>query len=241
MIWALLFTILAIAFGGDSPYLVPHLDKYVKTHVVDDSRKEKVLTLLKEAKKVRKASVKQNGKFLKEFQQLFISRETDRADFDNFLQKILEAGSAAQKAYAEANQNSKNFITEDEWDAITADFIASLAKSKKKRDKVKAKMDKDAQKWKNKIAKIISDKDRREKAMAEVDKIHAVLLRNYTATEEKLMDKNAVINKYTSSDDEVAAEQEKIVAAAREMVETAIEAHFTLVELTTPEEWDKLF
>ncbi len=241
MIWALLFTILAIAFGGDSPYMVPHLDNYVKTHVDDDYRKEKVLILLKKAKKVRKKSVKQNGKLIKEFQKLFVSREAARADFDNLLHQIIEAETAAQKAYAKANQNVQRYLTAEEWDAITTDFIASLAKSKKKRDKVKAKMDKAAQKWKDKIARIISDKDSREKAMAEVDKSYNGQLHNYTVTMEMLKDKNAVINKYASSIDEVMAEQEKIIAATRKMVEMAIEAHFSMVELTTPEEWNKLF
>jgi len=67
MIWALLFVALAVLFGGESPFMVKDLDKFVKHHVVDEVKKDKVLDYLKEAKAVRKKTVKANSDLFKDF------------------------------------------------------------------------------------------------------------------------------------------------------------------------------
>jgi len=171
MIWALVFALLAVIFGGDSPFMVPKLDNYVKKHVVDDSRKDKVIVLLKDAKKKRKEVGKKNVKFLKKLKKLSTSRETTQADFDQFLTKILEAQTESQQANILVTQKAQENITVDEWAEIEADVAKSLDKSNKKRTKQVAKVEKRFLKWEKIISSSMADEEKRKQAVESVDKL----------------------------------------------------------------------
>ena len=59
--------LLTILFGGVDPFLIDRLDKGVKTYVVEDSRKDEILTIIKQHKKDVKAFDKLRRTRLKEF------------------------------------------------------------------------------------------------------------------------------------------------------------------------------
>ncbi len=240
MIWALVITLLVTILGGDSPFVVPKLDNYVKTHVVDDSRKEKVIVLLKDARKKRKEVTKVNKKLLKELTKLSMSRETKQADFDQLLKKILEAQTVSQKANILVTQKAQENITPEEWAAIEADVAKSLKKSDKKKTKQAAKVEKRFLKWENIISKYIADEQKSKQAVESVDKFKKVYLRNYKTIQGELMNDKSIMYQYKASETELLALQKKFVNLIKEVYQTNVSTHFELVELSTPEEWKKI-
>jgi len=240
MIWALLFAALAVLLGGDSPFMVPKLDNYVKTHVVDDSRKEKVLVLLKDAKKKRKEVAKMNEKLFKELTKLSTSRETTQADFDQLLTKILEAQTESQQAKILVIRKAQENITSDEWAAIEIDVAKSLKKSNKKRTKQAAKVEMRFLKWENKISTSVVDEEKRKKAIESVDKLKTVYLQNYKIIQEELLNDKSIMYQYNASEEKLIALQEEFVNLNKEVYQTNVSTHFELVELSTPEEWKKI-
>ena len=172
MFWVLLFSIIVIIVsGGNSPFLIPKLDKYVKTHVQDDTKKGNVLELLKEAKGKRKANVKANKKLLKEFSKI-----------------------------------EKVFI-----------------------------------KWEKKISKTIVDENKRAEAIESVKKLKSITLKNYKKIQDELMNKNSVIYQYKVTDEKLIAIQGNFIGLVEDVFQASISTHFDLLNLTTLEEWKKIY
>ena len=241
MLYALAIALIISIVSGDSPFMVPKLDNYVKKHVVDDTRKKNVLVLLKDAKKERKKTVKANGKHFKKFNKYFESMDTKQADFDQLLNEIIETQAKSQKANVKVIKESQEFITAVEWEAIEIDIAKSLSKSDKKRTKKKNKMDKQFLKWKNKISKDIADEDKRNKAVEAVENLRVVYLRNYKILQDELLNDKSIMYQYKASETELVALQDEFIEVVKEIFETSFKTHFELVELTTPEEWKKIY
>jgi len=240
MIWTLLFIALAMMLGGESPFMVKDLDKYVKHHVVDDVKKDKVLDYLKEAKAIRKATVKANNKLFKEFGKLEQSRIATKEDFKRVGGKMLDGQRTSQKADISAIHNAHDYITADEWKAIQVDIGKSFEKSKKKSNKNLEKLNKQFVKWEEKIKKNIADKDKQTQAIAAVERLKNSYIDNKRIVHEELMNQNSIIYKYKASDTELKEVQEKYLQWAQEVFDVAIATHFELVKLTTEEEWNKI-
>ena len=240
MIWTLLFIALAVMLGGDSPFMVEDLDKYVKHHVMDDTRKDKVLDYLKEAKAVRKKTVKANSKLFKEYSKFELSREAKKSDFERIGTKMLKLQRESQSTNVSAIQEIQKYITEDEWKAIQVDIGKSFEKSKKKRDKAQAKLEKQFDKWEASIKDNIADTEKQTKAIQSVERLRKAFIGNKKRVEEELMNQHSVIYKYKASEEELKAVQEKYLEWAQEVFDVSTATHFELVELTTPEEWKKI-
>jgi hypothetical protein len=241
MLYALAIALIISIISGDSPFMVPKLDNYVKKHIVDDTRKKNVLVLLKGAKKERKKTVKANGKHFKKFNKYFESRDTKQADFDQLLNEIIETQAKSQKENVKVIKESQGFITAVEWEAIEIDIEKSLAKSDKKRTKKRNKMDKQFLKWANKISKGIADEDKRNKALEEVENLRVVYLRNYKFMQDELLNDKSIMYQYKASETELIALQDEFIEVVKEIFETSFKTHFELAELTTPEEWKKIY
>ena len=240
MIWTLLFIALVMIFGGDSPFMVKDLDKFVKHHVVDDVKKDKVLDYLKEAKAVRKKTVKANNKLFKDFSKFEKSRDAKKEDFEKIGSEMLKLQKESQAVNIKAIQNSLEYITEDEWKAIQVDIGESFEKSKKKSAKGFAKIDKQFLKWVEKIKSTISDEAKRKKAVAAVERLREKFISNKKRVQDELLNHNSIIYQYKASEEELKEIQENYLKWAQEVFDVAIATHFELVELTTPEEWSKI-
>ena len=240
MIWTLLFIALAMMLGGESPFMVKDLDKYVKHHVVDDVKKDKVLDYLKEAKAIRKKTVKANNKLFKEFGKFEKSRIATEEDFRSVGGKMLEGQKTSQKANIAAIQNAQNYITAEEWSEIQKDVGVSFEKSKKKSNKNLEKLNKQFIKWEGKIKKNIADKDKQTQAVAAIERLKKAYVDNKKQVHDELMNQNSIIYKYKASDTELKEVQEKYLGWAKEVFDVAIATHFELVKLTTEEEWNKI-
>jgi len=240
MIWTLAFLVLMKLLGGDSPFMVKDMDKYVKTHVVDETKKDKVLNYLDEAKSIRKKTVKANEHFFKEFAKLEKSREAKQGDFDKLIVKILKAQEESQATNVSVIQKSQDFITPNEWAAIQKDIKKSFEKSAKKRAKNMAKLKKEFEKWEAKISKTIANEGKRKQAIASVEKLKSTYLNTKKRVQEELINHNSIIYKYKAPEDKLIALQKSYLSWIKEIFEVASSTHLKLVELTTPEEWKKI-
>jgi hypothetical protein len=240
MLIALALAILAIFLGGDSPFVIPKLDNYVKTHVVDDGRKTIVLEYLKDAKAKRKAKVKQTNKEIKKLDHLFNSRETTREEMNTAFAKIIETQAESQKANIRVNQEAQKNITAEEWNTIMLDIGDGLVKTNKKISKMNTKISKIYTNWEAKIGKTIADKKKREKALASARNLKAIYLKNRSIVQDELMNKKSIMYQYNIPEDELATLQNKFIELTEEVLQAVITTHFELMELTTEEEWKKI-
>ena len=240
MVWALAFAILLKLLGGGSPFLIPKLDNYVKKHVQDDTRKKEVLVLLKDAKKNRKATAKQNKKHFKEIHKLYKSRDTETADFETVLNEILKTQEEAQKYNITVNQESQELINEEEWAAIHIDIKESLGKTDKKRTKNRLKMEKHFLKTEAKITKNIANLEKRTQAIAAVEKLKNLYVKNHQIIQDEIMNENSIVYQYKASNKELIVLQDEFVDLIKDVYVLSFKTHQELVNLTTPEEWKKI-
>jgi len=242
MVWALAFAILLKLLGGGGPtFLVPKLDNYVKKHVVEKSRKEAILVILKDSKKEKKALIKKNKKHFKKLSKLYKSRETKLADFQTILDEILANEQASQLSNITDLKNIQGSITPGEWELIRADIITGFEKGNKKRTKTSAKKEKHFLKIEGKINKRIVDKSKRAKALASVEEMKNVYMRNYKIIQDELINENSIIHQYQSSESELKSLQQEFNELVKEAFQKSFKTHQELVNLTTPEEWKKIF
>ena len=240
MLWTIGILLLLAILSGDSPFMVKDMDKYVKTHVVDDTKKDKAIDILNEAKKVRKKTAKANADYFKEFSKYEKSRDAKKEDFEKIGSKMLESQKKSQSANIKAIKNIQEYITEDEWKAIQGDIEKGFEKSSKKRNKSLAKLEKEFTKWKDKINKSIADKEKRELAIAAAERLKTTFINNKKIVQEELLNHNSVIHKYKASEAELKKVQDEYLKLAQEVFDVAIATHFEIIELTTPDEWKKI-
>jgi len=231
---------LFLIIGGDSPFVIPNLDKYVKTHVVDDSEKEFVLSLLKDAKTNRKLTSKTNAHFVKELQNLSLSREATNQEFESLGKRMLDFELKSQVSNLSVIHESQKHISSDEWAAIQKDIYASLVKSDKKKVKHVASLNKAFDKWVANINKHVIDEDKRKLAVASVEELRAVNTDNYKKMEVELLNENSAMYKYKASQQELQKLQDEFLQLIKEVYAANTKTHFELVKLTTPEEWKKI-
>jgi len=240
MLIALGLFLIAMVFGGDSPFVIPKLDNYVKTHIVDDGRKEIVLEHLKDAQAKRKVSEKKNAKYVEEFQKLLKSRETTREELEVIIKNIGENQAVSDRANIESNAEVQKNINAEEWEAINADIANGLKKPNKKATKISEELGKAYDKWEEKIAKTIVDENKKEKAVASAEKLEALYLKNRELIQKEVTNENSILYQFEASIEELNMMQDKFMNLSEEVLQAAITTHFELIELTTEEEWKKI-
>lgn len=240
MLIALGIFLVSIFSGGNSPFVIPKLDKYVKTHVVDDTKKQIVLDVLKEAKAMRKAKMKQKGKDIKKLDKMFSARDASKEEMNALMRSIVDAQSEAQKASIGVHLEAQNNLTAEEWDAIIAEMDKDLEKLIKAHTKIDTKVSKANVKWKDKIEKTIADDDKRAQALESASNLEAVFLENRGIIQEEIMNKNSTLYQYQSPVEELNALQTTFMQLIEEVLQSEIDTHFELVELTTEDEWKKI-
>ena len=240
MIWALAITAAIMIFSGDSPFIVKDLDKYVKTHVVDETKRDKIIVLLKDAQSKRKEVSKKDAKFLKELDKMLQSRDTKEISFDDFLKKVLDAQTESQKTNIAVLKKVQGDITPEEWTAIQKDIEKSLIKSDKDRKKHIEKAEKYYDKWTQKISKTIADKEKNKLVIDLIAKNKEVYMNSYKKVQAELMNPKSVMYKYKATEEEYIQLRENIIKLITDVYESSVSTHLELVKLTTEEEWKKI-
>jgi len=240
MIWALAITAAILIFSGESPFIVKDLDKYVKTHVVDKSKSDKIIVLLKDAKSKRKEVSKKDAKFLKELDKMLQSRATQQTEFNDLLKRVLDAQTESQNTNIAVIKKVQDDITPDEWAAIQKDIEKSLIKSDKDRLKHLKKAEIFYDKWSGKVAKTIVDKEKNKLALEAIARNKQVYIDNYKKVQAELMNPKSVMYKYKATEDELVQLRETIIKLITDVYESSVATHIELVKLTTEDEWKKI-
>jgi len=231
---------LFIIIGGDSPFVIPHLDHYVKEHVIDDGEKQLVLDLLKDAKAKRKEVSKTNTDYLKELHKLTLAREATQGDFDDLENRMVAFNTESQKVNFKVTTETQKHITAQEWEAIQVDIAEDLVKSDKDRAKHTKKLESAFDKWIDKINKTIVDEQKRKEAVQSVEELRSVNITNYKKIQSELLNKNSAAFKYKASDTELLDLQNQFMGLIKEVYQANTKTHFDLVKLTTADEWKKI-
>jgi hypothetical protein len=239
MIWiALLF---ALIFGAtSSSSLVPNLDKHVKKHVVEKSRKKQVLVFVKEDQKQRKSAYKVQKKNIKELGVLFASRNATMEDFEKVFVKILDERQILQAADVKVKLETQNYIEADEWDLIVIDTKKDFTKIKKKTKKNMTKLANNYDKFEEELNNIMVDENRKKEVHAALIRFEQLFSDNLKAFGEYIDDDSSIIYKHKTTSEELIEVQDKANVLRKEIFQTYAETHFKMVENTTEEEWKPL-
>jgi len=236
----LLLVGLFVMIGGDSPFVIPNLDKHVKTHVVDDSQKKIVLDLLKDANSERKEVHKTNADYLKELEKLTVSREATQEKFDDLAKRMDSFNREAQKGNLNVIHEVQKHILADEWKLIQTSIANDLEKSNKDRIKHIKKLEGAFDNWIDKINKTIVDDEKRKIAIQSVEELRTINVANYKEIQTELLNKNSVAFKYKANESELLQLQNEFLGLIEEVYDANTKTHFDLVKATTEEEWKKI-
>jgi len=240
MIFALLFAALFALSGGGSPYLVPKMDKYVKKCLVDKEREKQVLILLKDSKKERKGYVKAEKKLGKEMESLFNDRETRQVQFDTLFMEVIETRKNYQLKSQQVTAEVQKHITREEWGDIKELIKKDLIKTAKSLDKKSIKTDKDYDKLRKNVEKIVEKKEERDRVLGALDHFKKSADETFQSMVKKVFDEDAAHYQYEVSQTDLIKFQSEINTGVEELLKALAQLHFKLLEATTEQEWKKL-
>jgi cytochrome c556 len=240
MIWALLFVALFSVFKGDSPFLIPKINKYVKMNVEDEERKEKLLVLIKEAKKERKVYAKEYNKQSKELGRLTKNRKTTKEEFEAFIKKSMQLRETSQALYQKLNSEAEKLVTKGEWENMKPHVQEDLKKLATKTNKSVANLEKAFGKLRNKIIKTIEDEHKRQYCIEAVSEYQTLLEKNFKALSEEVTNENSILYQYEVTESETQELQASIKTSIELLLRAQAKLHATLVKNTTETEWKKI-
>lgn len=236
MIWALLFAL--IFASSDSPLVIPKMDNYVKKHVTDKSRSSSMLELIKDDRSQRKALNKAQKSYIKEMKGLNFSRNSSVSDFGSIFEKVMEERRSLQKSDANLKAKAQDYITEDEWTLIKNDAKKDLGKTIKKKNKKITRLAKKFNRFEEDITTIIQDKKRRKQVLESLKSFEKVLFGNIRDYKKYVSDESSLLYAYKVTDDEMSEIINMTNGWRKEIFDSYVETHFSIVGATTQEEWE---
>ena len=243
MIVGLATLISILFFGGVSEtFLVDKLEKGVKQYVLDKERKKEITADLKVSVKYIKAFNKERKSKFKSFQDLNANRLTSREELTLYFDELMNDRKHFQERVIGDRISILNKIESDEWELILINSKESIdkvnAKTQKKLDK--GKISEPFEKTTAVIAKVITDKERKEK----LDKALNTFIDSQEKTFEKLESMNTIDSGIISNKD---ASEKDLIKLAKELNELRKLAfndltsfHFSVKEFTTQAEWEQI-
>lgn len=237
MLWALLFSLI---LNNDPAFIIPKLEKEVKQNILDKERKDEILDIRKESKKNRKQYRKDRKKTFKKFDKLNTSRETTAEEFNELLQIKKIQRNELQEKDTERILRVKNLITKDEWALMLPDINKHLNKHEKQKRKELKVLAKQHEKIVKQIVRVIEEPERQNQIITVTDTIYSSTV-NYVKTYYKFIENiNSVIYDYNFSEEELHKVVSEVNAANDAVLDASIAGHFSIKELTTPQEWKKI-
>jgi len=239
MVWYLLYMML---FGGSgSSIIVPKLDNYVKEYVIDETKRDSVISLIEISNNKTEEIADENKDLVKKLKSLYKSREATRQDFENTMNEILSNQKKSQEVNLMVVTEYHKLITPEEWNNIQKDIYSSLEKSDKDRSDKTDDQNKKFDKLSKRISKNIANDNKRKLAIQAISEVKTIYTNNRNIFKKELLNKNSVIYKYKASKKEIIRLQNQIANLYKEFFEETFKAHFKIVELTTKEEWRDIY
>lgn len=238
MIWILIFMLIMTKM--DSPFAIPHLNKYVKRHVAEDSRKGEMIDILQKDKKHRKSFLKKRKQHMKELNQINFNRDATRSDFENVFAKIIKERELMQVTDAQLKMKTAELITEEEWAFIKQDATRELTKSIGDIDERFIKFDDKYDKFINNVSLIINNEERKNEVLNSLKEFRENMLSNLNLYKNLITDENTSLYKLNISQDEMDEVYKKTNQWRLNLFEGYEKNHFNIVENTTQEEWKQI-
>lgn len=233
-LFVLLFTVV------ESPLLLKETDKLVKKYVVDQTRKERMISLLDEGHKARKVFIKEDTKITKEFNKLYTSRESNENELTKLVDQYTQARNQMQEINLKVSVEAQEFIMENEWEQIQPGMIKGMKKVGKDLSKNKIKIEKSLRKDEKTFQKAIKDPAKLKNvvnASKEFENNLHAFLDNQIET---INDENSVLYKLLVDAKDIVAIQTQQTQEIENLLMQYVSFHKVLVENTTEEEWKKI-
>ena len=181
MLWAFLIALLLAKLSGgpEEIFMIPNLDKEIKSHIVDKERKNEILLVVKDAKKEIKAFRKLRKNKLKEIEKLGKSKEVPYDDLLAIYKIYNDARLNMQTMLIDKRLNVQELINEEEWEQLIENAVLPSEKAQKKIEKGKSKEDNKVTKLiksiEETITKEIKEAERRQKLLVSLDLFNSTL------------------------------------------------------------------
>ena len=181
MLWALLITFLItkLAGGPEEIFMTPDLKKQIKTHVEDKERQGIILDEIKVVKKENKAFGRLRKYHLKKIKKASMIRETTLGQLLVLYQSYFDDRISLQNSFVDHRINIQNLLDDEEWRHLIEDAVLPSDKLRKKTDKKENKVDEQAEKFLNKLKKVVEDNisepERRKQIVAALSDFSEIL------------------------------------------------------------------
>ena len=132
MLWAILIAlfIATLSGGPEEIFMIPKLDKEIKSHIEDKDRKNEILLVAKEAKKEIKEFGKLKKKNLKQLKKQSRSRDTSTQQLLDLYQTYFNARLSKQSIVIEHRLKIHELLNENEWELIIKPAILPSEKER---------------------------------------------------------------------------------------------------------------
>ena len=234
-------TLLMILFNiMESPLLLKETDKLVKKYVVEETRKERMLSLLDEGHKARKAFVKEDSKLTKEFDKLYKLKASNENELSELVDQYTKARIRMQEVNLEVSVKAQDLILDTEWEQIQPGIIKGMKKVGKDLSKSKSKVEKSFRKDEKVFQKAIEDPVKLESIIKASKEFESALYSLLDKQTEMINDENSVLYKLRVEEKEIIALQAKQTQEIESLLNQYVDFHQVLVKNTTEKEWNKI-
>jgi hypothetical protein len=148
MLWAFLITLLIAKLSGgpEEIFMIPNLEKEIKSHAVDKERKNEILLVAKEAKKEIKSFEKIRKNQLKEIEKLGKLKSTSSTELFDIYTIYNNARLNMQTVLIFKRLKLQQLISDEEWKQLIESAVLPSDKALKKIDKQNNKEDDEVEK-----------------------------------------------------------------------------------------------
>ena len=178
MLWAFLIALLIakLASGPEEIFMIPKLDKEIKSHVVDKERKNESLLVAKEAKKEIKAFEKLRKDTLKQIEKLGKSKQVPSDELLEIFKVYNNARLNMQSVLNDKRLKLQELITDDEWKQLIENAVLPSEKAMRNIGKADSKEDDQVEKLIIKIEETIiqeiKDAGRKQNLLISLEKFN---------------------------------------------------------------------
>lgn len=247
MLWAFLITLLITKLSGvpEEIFIIPDLDKEIKSHVVDKERKKEILQVVKSAKNEIKAFHKLRKNKLKQIAKQGILKENPSEELLDIYKSYHNARLTMQSVLIDKRLKLQMLITDDEWKQLIENAVLPSEKALRQIDKSEQKDDDQVEKLireiEETIIKEITDVEKRQHLLNSLEKFNITLKEFIDESQQMNLKDNKIARNKNASRKEI----EGFYKLQNELRQKGTEEYFQLRNSarrnTNDEEWKAIY
>ena len=173
------FLVVKIVGGPEEVFMIPKLEKEIKSHVEGKDRKKEILIIFKEGKKDLKSFTKLRKKKLKEIEKMSASRANSMEEIFSVYETLYNARLDYQSRLTDKRLEIQNLLNDKEWEQIIEKAVLPSDKLKQKEIKQEGKKNKDVDKLlgniEESIIEHIGDEQKRKEILLGLENFRTTL------------------------------------------------------------------